>query len=73
MIPPDVANLLALSWIVGVLWLTSGFLPRPIGWLRHDMPLALQVLYVVVFGAVWPLVLAKIVYMLWRGEKEFEL
>ena len=73
MIPPDVANGLALYWVVGVLWLSSGFLPKPIGWLRHDMPLALQVLFVVVFGAIWPLVAAKIFYRLLRGDKEFNL
>ena len=74
MIPPDVANGLALYWVIGVLWLSSGFLPKPLGWLRHDMPLALQVLFVVFFGAVWPAVLAKIVYeVVWRNNGEIEL
>ena len=73
MIPPDVANGLALYWIVGVLWLTSSLLPKPIGWLRHDMPLAAQVLFVIIFVAICPLVAAKVFYRLMRGEKEFTL
>ena len=73
MIPPDVANGLALYWIVGVLWLTSSLLPKPLGWLRHDMPLVFQVLFIVFFGAIWPLVAAKIFYRLLRGDKEFKL
>jgi len=74
MIPPDVANGLALYWVIGVAWLSSGFLPKPFGWLRHDIPLVFQVVFVIVFGAIWPAVLAKIVYrMVWRGEKEMEL
>ena len=73
MIPPDIANGLAIYWVIGVLWLTSGFLPKPIGWLRHDMPLVFQVVFVVFFGAVWPLVAAKIFYGLLRGDKEFRL
>ena len=74
MIPPDAANLLALYYVCGLLWLSLGFLPKPLGWLRHDMPLAAQVLFVIIFGAVWPLIAAKIAYRLfWRGEKEMEL
>ena len=74
MIPPDVANGLAIYWVIGVLWLTSSLLPKPFGWLRHDMPLVFQVVFVVIFGAVWPLVLGKIVWrMWWHGEKEMEL
>jgi hypothetical protein len=74
MIPPDVANGLALYWVIGVLWLSSGFLPKPFGWLRHDMPLVVQIFFVVFFGAVWPTVLAKIVYeVVWRNNGEIEL
>jgi hypothetical protein len=74
MIPPDIANGLALYWAFGVLWLSSGlWLPKPLGWLRHDMPLAFQVLFVIFFGAIWPLVAAKIFYHLLRGDEEFKL
>ena len=74
MIPPDIANGLALYWVIGVLWLSSGLLPKPLGWLRHGMPLAAQVLFIIVFGAVWPLLAVKIAFRLfWRGEKETKL
>ena len=73
MIPPDIANGLAVYWIIGVLWLTSSLLPKPFGWLRHDMPLIFQIAFIVIFGAVWPLVAAKIFYGLLRGDKEFRL
>ncbi len=37
------------------------------------MPLIIQILFVVFFGAIWPLVAAKIFYGLLRGNKEFKL
>ena len=37
------------------------------------MPLIFQIAFIVIFGAVWPLVAAKIFYGLLRGDKEFRL
>lgn len=68
----DMAIALALYWGLGIAWLAVGFLPAPLGWLRFEErpPLVVGILLCVVYGAIWPLVLGKIVYhTLIRGEK----
>jgi hypothetical protein len=73
----DVYIALSVYWVVGMLWLSAGFLPKAWGgWLtvQHESHLLIRVLFVVVGGAVWPLIFAKILYFTCiKGERYTEL
>jgi hypothetical protein len=73
-LPYEVQIGLAWYYVVGLAWMSSGFLPEPFGWIRNKMVPLACIGCVVFFGAVWPLVLGKIFYfVVWRGQEEIEL
>lgn len=61
----DIYIFMAVYWCIGVAWLGAGFLPRRWGgWLtvEHECHPLARVLFIVIGGAIWPLILAKILY-----------
>jgi hypothetical protein len=69
----DVMIALAMYWSLGMAWVITGLLPRPLGWLhlRSEVPLIAGAIFIIVGGAVWLLILGKILYCtLIKGEKE---
>ena len=64
---------LLVYYVFGVLWVATGLLPQPFGWLRHHMSVMVAVTYALVLGAIWPLILVKIVVAGFRGDDMVEL
>lgn len=75
MIPNYVATFIAGYYLIGLAWLTLGFLPQPFGWIKiYSGSFASICLYIVCMGAVWPLVLWKIVWtIIVCGEDDVEI
>jgi len=69
---PDIILGLAVYYWLGATWIASGCLPQPWGWLTFpDKSLWRPLAWIVLYGAIWPLILCKIVKVLvWDGKRE---
>lgn len=59
---------LILYWALGILWVATGFLPKPFGWLQHNMPPSGIVVMILLYSTIWPLMVARIVVDLFHGR-----
>lgn len=59
-----------LYYTIGLMWVASGFLPRPFGWLLvpDDVPWWVRLVLIVTSAVIWPWMFFRILRGVIRGD-----